>query len=57
MYTASLLVLSAMAHQPNLNREGNDIADASLLLLLGMILKKHIFFLTKEDSVLENKCV
>lgn len=43
-----------MTHQPNLNQEGHDIADASLLLLLGTIQKKHIF-LTKEDSVLEMK--
>lgn len=53
MYTASLPVLSAVAHQLNLNQEGYDIADASLLLLLGMILKRHIFFfLAKEDRVL-----
>lgn len=36
-------VLSVMAHQPNLNQEGYDIADASLVLLLGMIQEKHIF--------------
>lgn len=43
-----------MAHQPNLNQEGYDIADASLLLLLGTIQEKHIF-LTKEGSVVEMK--
>lgn len=51
MHTARLPVLSAVAHQPNLNREGHGLADASLLLL-----KKHIFFfLTKEDCVLGMK--
>lgn len=39
----------------NPNQEGYDIADASLLLLLGTIQEKHnfFFFLTKEDGVLE----
>lgn len=43
----------------NPNQEGYDIADASLLLLLGTIQEKHnFFFLTKEDGVLEmeKKC-
>lgn len=43
-----------MAHQPNLNQEGYDIADAFSLLLLGTIQEKHIF-LTKEDSALDMK--
>lgn len=47
-------MLSVLAHQPNLNQEGYDIADASLLMPLGTIQEKHIF-LTKEDSVLEIK--
>ena len=55
MYIAmSLPLLSIIAHQPNLNQEGYDIADASLLLLLETIQEKHIF-LTKEGTVVEMK--
>lgn len=55
MYIAmSLPLLSVRAHQPNLNREGYDIADASFLLLLETIQETHIF-LTKEGTVVEMK--
>jgi hypothetical protein len=47
-------VLSVSAHQPNPNQEGSDIADASLLLLLGTIQEQYNF-LKKEDSMLKMK--